>query len=562
MVNHFLPRAFPVNLSALPVAPSSVEEVASHINRQILIGQQHYATGQIGQAIAAYRSGLDHAETIGLDQIAVDILAELYARLGNAYMVGRQFLSATEQYKSALRLKPTLTACWCNLGNAQFETGNAQAAIALYIEALKLNPGHWPSRTNLVQALMATGQHLVAKALLSELAAERPQDAQLRHQLGKACFALNETKEALSHFQAAVDVNPRDAESLYWIGGIRQDMGEADAARLAYAQAAQIQPLIRRRAAKSPADFRLLALYAPFGGNTPSNYLFSDAAYDADTLAVFEEGTVDVASLGDVQLVVNLISDPDQAGATLSLAAALVAKLDKPVINDPARIQRTTRDAVAELLPGIAGCRIPQILRLDAGADVSPEALAQALPFACPVLARPAGTHGGDDFEKAASLDELAAFLTQHRDGDRYLIEYIDYASGDGYFRKYRFLFAGNEILPYHLAIGSDWKLHHDNTDMGDRPWMQQEEAAFLAEPGTVFTEANFQALRTIRERIGLDYFGIDCGLDRDGNLVVFEVNASMLVHNDNPDFPYKDPAVRAIKHAFDAMLRERAGLA
>jgi glutathione synthase/RimK-type ligase-like ATP-grasp enzyme len=63
-----------------------------------------------------------------------------------------------------------------------------------------------------------------------------------------------------------------------------------------------------------------------------------------------------------------------------------------------------------------------------------------------------------------------------------------------------------------------------------------------------------------VRERIGLDYFGIDCGLDADGQLVVFEVNASMLVHDDNAEFRYKEPFVRAIRKAFDAMLRSRAG--
>jgi len=63
-----------------------------------------------------------------------------------------------------------------------------------------------------------------------------------------------------------------------------------------------------------------------------------------------------------------------------------------------------------------------------------------------------------------------------------------------------------------------------------------------------------------LRGRIGLDYFGIDCALDSCGDLLVFEVNASMLVHDDNAEFPYKDPHVRAIKAAFDAMLRARAG--
>ena len=182
------------------------------------------------------------------------------------------------------------------------------------------------------------------------------------------------------------------------------------------------------------------------------------------------------------------------------------------------------------------------------------------MPFAFPVLARPVGTHGGDDFEKIESLDQLARFLAQRPNDDHYVIEYVDYTSGDGYFRKYRFIFVGEEILPYHLAIGNDWKVHHISTDMANQPWMQQEEAAFLANPAAVFSAANYQALRMVRERFGLDYFGIDCGLDRDGNLVVFEINASMLVHDDNAEFPYKDPFVRAIKTSFGAMLRKRAG--
>jgi hypothetical protein len=63
-----------------------------------------------------------------------------------------------------------------------------------------------------------------------------------------------------------------------------------------------------------------------------------------------------------------------------------------------------------------------------------------------------------------------------------------------------------------------------------------------------------------IRSRIGLDYFGVVCALDREGNRVVFEVNASMLLHDQNPDFSYKDPFVRRIKIAFDPMLGAARG--
>jgi hypothetical protein len=97
---------------------------------------------------------------------------------------------------------------------------------------------------------------------------------------------------------------------------------------------------------------------------------------------------------------------------------------------------------------------------------------------------------------------------------------------------------------------------------MANQPWMQQEEEAFLNNPRAVFDPAHDQALQTIQGRIGLEYCGIDCALDVYGNLVVFEVNASMLVHGRNEAFPYKMPAVERIKLAFDAMLRKFAGRA
>lgn len=47
---------------------------------------------------------------------------------------------------------------------------------------------------------------------------------------------------------------------------------------------------------------------------------------------------------------------------------------------------------------------------------------------------------------------------------------YIDYASREGHFRKYRFIFVSETILPYHPAIGNDWKVHHISTDMANQP--------------------------------------------------------------------------------------------
>jgi tetratricopeptide (TPR) repeat protein len=550
-----------VTTSAFAPPDAADEIIHLPMVQHFVQGQEHHARGRIEQAIAAYRSGLEAAGNDASNHLAMATKAELHAKLGNAHMVQGELGLAGASYTAALRIAPHLTACWCNLGNVQMQTGNAEGAIALYLQALKTNATHWPTRTNLAQALIATGQMVVAKALLSELVEERPHEAQVHHQLGKVCFELSEIGAALEHFGKAAALNPLDADSLYWIGGIQQKLGDDDAAQAAYVAAAQIQPLIRKRAIKSPADFRVLALYAPFAGNTPAEYLFKDALYETGTLALFDGSEADLAPLGEFDIVVNLISDADQAQSELPVAAQLVTWLRKPVINDPDRVRRTTRDEVANWLSDIAGCRLPRILRVEADNNAAATVLEAERQFSFPLLARPAGTHGGDDFEKIENAAALAEYL-RPRQGDHYLIEYVDYASRDGHFRKYRFVFVGEKILPYHLAIGSDWKLHHDSTDMDQHVWMQQEEAAFLANPGALFNTSHYATLNAICERIGLDYFGIDCGLDRAGNLVVFEVNASMLVHEHNEAFPYKDPYVRAIKREFDAMLAQRAGKA
>ncbi|WP_426424639.1 tetratricopeptide repeat protein [Bradyrhizobium genosp. A] len=531
---------------ALP-APAFGAPSASDLLRA---GREHYRRGEIKRAISVFQAGLALAATVSIG-VAVDGVADLHAALANAFMLCDDIGAAAANYKAALRIAPHLVACWCNLGIVHQRSGQTQDAISLYLEALRRNPGHRPSRTNLVQALVATRQFAIARTLLLELLEETPEDAELHSQLGKVCFELGETEEAVAQFERAVALAPGQAENFYWVGAIRQARGEPDAAQAAYAHATQAHPVLRRPATSSPPAFRALALFAPFVGNTPVEFLFKDCAYETCILSLLPGSQPDIALLArEADVVVNLVSDADQGAEVLPLATAIARSLGKAVVNDPAKIQNTTRDATALALADVEGCRVPRTIRIAAG-----EGLPDVPDLVFPLLARQAGMHGGDAFEKLDDAAALTAFLAARPDHDRYVIDYIDYRSADGFFRKYRFLFIGEEILPYHLAIGGNWKLHRDATDMARHAWMQDEEDRFLRAPEQVFGAAHDQALRGIRDRIGLDYFGIDCGLDRDGHLVVFEVNASMLVHDQNPEFPYKDPYIRRIKVAFNRML-------
>jgi glutathione synthase/RimK-type ligase-like ATP-grasp enzyme len=179
--------------------------------------------------------------------------------------------------------------------------------------------------------------------------------------------------------------------------------------------------------------------------------------------------------------------------------------------------------------------------------------------FRLPLLVRVAGTHGGDDFDKFDDWDGIVDFVADNPEVTYYVIEFIDYRSADGFFRKYRVIFVDGEIFPYHLAIHDDWKVHHFRTDMANHAWMRQEEERFLEDMGRVLDAAHQDALRAIAKVTGLDYGGVDCGIDRDGQIVVFEANASMLVHNEASEvFTYKNQYISRIKDAFDGMLHLR----
>ena len=112
------------------------------------------------------------------------------------------------------------------------------------------------------------------------------------------------------------------------------------------------------------------------------------------------------------------------------------------------------------------------------------------------------------------------------------------------------------------MAITDQWMIYYLNANMKESAAKRAEEAQFMADFDGDFARRHGPALGAIAERVGLDYFGIDCAETVDGALLVFEADIAMIVHAmDSPEiFPYKPPQMRKVFDAFRAMLHARSG--
>ena len=141
------------------------------------------------------------------------------------------------------------------------------------------------------------------------------------------------------------------------------------------------------------------------------------------------------------------------------------------------------------------------------------------------------------------------------------VIQYLDARGADGLARKYRVMFIGEKFYPLHLALSHDWKVHYFTAGMAAEPPWREEERRFLDDMPGVLGQPAMTALAAIGATLGLDYAGVDFALTRDGSVLVFEANATMVVNPPEPD-PIWDYRRRALSNVLDAAAKMLAGRA
>jgi tetratricopeptide (TPR) repeat protein len=351
---------------------------------------------------------------------------------------------------------------------------------------------------------------------------------------------------------ATVALEPSQALACQTLSTLAERDGDADAAARWLDKAYEARSLFHEPATDARADVLVLATRSQ--GNIPYRYLMPPPLYTRHVWYM-EHATVD-QDLPPYDVVFNAIGDPDLSAPSQAAVTHFLAHNRRPLINRPEPVQRTFRDAIPDLLGYIDGVVAPQTVRTTAdrigetGLDL-------------PVLVRPMGSHGGVGLRRAETAKDVAQIAARLAGQDVYVTKYIAYEHADSYYRKGRMIFIDRQPLPYHWAISQHWMVHYVSSDMAEGGWRRAEEESYLYDTQVFLGDTATHAIAEIGRRLDLDYCGLDFSLLPDGRVLVFEANATMLVHPEDEDSPfaYRNRAVTRITSAFQAMLEKRAAL-
>ena len=299
--------------------------------------------------------------------------------------------------------------------------------------------------------------------------------------------------------------------------------------------------------------------------NTPLECLLDDAGITIDVLYVGADLPWP-ARLPPHDLVFVAISEADGHRALLVQLATQLGQWPRPVLNLPQRIPHLSRDEAFEVLHDVPGICMTVTARIDRQTlqqRVADDATQrEVLPgIAFPIILRPLGSHAGTDLCRIESPTEVVEYLQRVEAAEFFVANFIDYASADGLFRKFRVLQIDGRAFVCHMGVSAHWMVHYPYDEMKAHADRRQEEAAMMASFDDAFAVRHREALAAIHTRFGLDYVGFDCAETRDGKLLIFELANALVVHgiDDPQQFPYKAAQMQKVFAAFRDMLQRKA---
>ena len=444
------------------------------------------------------------------------------------------------------------------------QLGRNLEARSDHLRVLELDPTHRENLLKLGGLLVSSGQHRAARIVYSEAVKHYPQDEVARVNLGSTLLEGDDAAGARQQYEIALQLNPELPEAHGGMYYALTRLGETDAAAQHRQRAFGRKNIFRSPYCDSSPPIPVVLLVSSTGGNTPVEKLLDDTVFQ--TWVVVADFYDPQTPLPHHRLVFNGIGDVEIAAEALVAAKSLLSNSLRRVLNVPAAVLGTGRSENAHRLAQIPGVRTartkayPQALL--AGEQGS--AALEDDGFSFPLLLRLPGFHMGQHFSRvddSTALAREAAALPGlgRNDAEILAMEYLDARGTDGCARKYRVMFVNGGLYPLHLAISPAWKVHYFSADLADRPDHRAEEAHFLTNMAAVLGAPAMAALACIQQTLGLDYGGIDFGLSAQGEVLLFEANATMVVEQPAPGekWDYRRTAVEHIHTAVRQMVLE-----
>ena len=433
-----------------------------------------------------------------------------------------------------------------------------QRAKAKYMAALSRNPMDFAARNDLGLLLWNAGKRKDAFNVFVECLQRHPQSATAHANLAFAFLRAGSLKESRMLYEAALRLDPKHPEAKRGLAAVFAQLGTATTDLQQLGGSENALSTIPYRGKGKPVSALLLVSLGI--GNVHIEQLLDDRTFAITKLVV--ELWDATKPLPEANVVFNAIGDAESGADALEIAQRLVADR-ADVMNAPSRVLRTTREENARRLRDLGGVRTARTERIArsvlAGDGGIQEVASRGLDF--PLLLRAPGHHTGHHFTRVEAPGDLAGAAQELPGDEVYAMEYIDFRSPDGKFRKFRVMFVGGQLYPLHLAISQDWKVHYFSAQMADFPEHRAEDEAFLGDMRGFLGEGPAAALDRISKALGLDYAGIDFALDPDGNVIVFESNATMVIVNPDDDerWDYRQLPVRRVAAAARAIFLARA---
>lgn len=299
------------------------------------------------------------------------------------------------------------------------------------------------------------------------------------------------------------------------------------------------------------------------GGHYTLAYLMPPSVMARQRLTLTPETDPAQLNLPPHRVLLNTISDPDIEGGSLATFSTFLAQSPRTrVINHPDVILQTSRDGNYQRLKGLEDVIFPRTCRVDlsmSSVDQRRRAL-KALDFQPPFILRETGTQTGRTTVLVESWKALNAPAVMALSGPCYAIAFRQHLWRGEFYRKMRLFVIDGRPYPVVCHFDRHWNVHGGNRlhIMKKSEALMALEMRFLRDwQGYVGKRAQ-AALERVIAATPLQFFGIDFTVTAQGQLFIYELNASMRHSYDHArHFVYKRGYDEATSEAFQKMVRK-----